>query len=94
MQLICPEWEGKTIFWGESEGGVLAANLASQIPQTAAVLLFATGGGMKPREEVKWTLQHRLEKHGALQDEIDQYMAFLDEQMDAMILDPTPTINF
>lgn len=94
MNLICPKWEGKPIFWGESEGGALAANLASQIPQTAAALLFATGGGMKPREEVKWALQHRLEKYGALQDEIDQYMVFLDEQMDAMILDPTSDHQF
>lgn len=48
--LICPGWQVKPIFWGESEGGMLAAILASQTPQTAAVLLFATGGGMKPRE--------------------------------------------
>jgi hypothetical protein len=92
--LICPEWEGKPIFWGESEGGMLAASLANQIPQTAAVLLFATGGGMKPLEEVKWALHHRLEKHGASQDEIGQYMSFLDEQMEAMILDPTPEKHF
>lgn len=94
MHLICPEWEGKPIFWGESEGGILAANLASQIPQTAAVLLFAAGGGMKPSEEVKWALRHRLEKHGALQDEVDQYMSFLDDQMDGMWLEPTPAKQF
>jgi hypothetical protein len=94
MDLIIPEWEGKTVFWGESEGGMLAANLASQVPQTAAVLLFATGGGMKPRDEIKWALRHRLEKHGALQDEIDQYMIFLDDQMDAMILDPATDKQF
>jgi hypothetical protein len=92
--LICPGWEGKPVFWGESEGGMLAAVLAGQTPQTAAVLLFATGGGMKPREEVKWALHHRLEKCGAMQDEIDEYMSFLDEQMDAMILDPTPEKQF
>jgi alpha-beta hydrolase superfamily lysophospholipase len=92
--LICPGWEGKPIFWGESEGGMLAAALAAQTQQTAAVLLFGTGGGMKPREEVKWALRHRLEKHGAAQDEIDQYMSFLDEQMDAMMLDPTPEKQF
>lgn len=92
--LICPGWEGKPIFWGESEGGMLAAALAGQTPQTAAVLLFGAGGGMKPREEVRWTLQHRLEKQGAMQDEIDEYMGSLDEQMDAMILDPTPEKQF
>lgn len=92
--LICPGWEGKPIFWGESEGGMLAAALARQTPQTAAVLLFATGGGMKPREEVKSTLHHRLEKHGALQYEIDSYMSFLDEQMDVMILNPTSEKQF
>ncbi len=92
--VICPGWEGKPIFWGESEGGMLAATLAGQTPQTTAVLLFGAGGGMKPREEVKWTLHHRLETHGALQDEIDEYMSFLDEQMDVMILDPTSENQF
>ncbi len=94
MHLICPEWEGKMIFWGESEGGMIAANLAAQTPQTAAVLLFATGGGLKPREEIKSSLRQRLGNHGAVQDEIDQYMIFLEEQMDAMILDPTPDKQF
>jgi hypothetical protein len=94
MHVLSPGWEGKVIFWGESEGGMLAANLAGQMPETAAVLLFGAGGGMKPREEVKWTVRHRLEEHGALQDEIDQYMSSLDEQMDAMTLDPTPNKQF
>lgn len=94
MHLISPEWNGKAVFWGESEGGMLAANLASQVPQTAAVLLFATGGGMKPREEVNWALHHRLEEHGASQSEIDQYMNFFDDQMEAMVLDPSPEKHF
>ena len=80
--------------WGESEGGVLATNLAAQIPQTAAVLLFATGGGLKPREEVKFSLRQRLEKHGAAPNEIEQYMIFLEEQMDEMMLDPTRDAQF
>jgi hypothetical protein len=94
MHLICPGWEGKMIFWGESEGGIIAASLAAQTPSTAAVLLFAMGGGLKPREEVKYSLRTRLEKHGAVQDEIDQYMVFLEEQMDTMTLDPTPNKQF
>ncbi len=94
INVISPGWEGKVIFWGESEGGLMAANLAAQTSETAAVLLFATGGGMKPREEVKLTIQRRLEEHGALQDEIDQYMSFLNTQMDDMILDPTPDKQF
>jgi len=94
MNLICPEWNGKMIFLGESEGGILVAHLAAQTPQTAAVLLFAVGGGLKPREEVKSSLRQRLEKHGAMQSEIDQYMIFLEEQMEMMILNPTPTEQF
>lgn len=94
MDMINPGWKGKVIFWGDSEGGMLAGNLAAQVPETAAVLLFATGGGMKPREEVKWTISHNLEKRGVLQDEIGEYTAFLDEQMDAMMLDPTPEKQF
>jgi hypothetical protein len=73
---------------------MLAATLASQTPQTAAVLLSGSGGGMKPREEVKWALQHRLRKQGAMQDKIEGYMSFLDEQMDVMLLDPAPEKQF
>jgi len=94
VRLICPDWKGKPIFWGESEGGILAAILGDQITETAAILLFGIGGGMEPREEVKWSLRHRLQKHGALQEEIDAYMSFLDEQMDAMILEPNPEKQF
>ncbi len=94
LHLIASSWEGKAIFWGESEGGLLAANLASQVSKTAAVLLFATGGGMKPREEVKWTIRHRLEEHGASENEIDQYMIFLDGQLDIMVLNPSATELF
>ncbi len=94
MHLICSEWTGKPIFWGESEGGMLAAVLAGQMPQTAAVVLFATGGGMKPCEEVKWALLHRMEKLGAWQYDLDHYTDFLNEQIDAMLLDPTPEKQF
>lgn len=94
MDVINPGWKGKIVFWGDSEGGMLAANLASQIQDTAAVLLFASGGGMKPREEVKWEIRHRLEEQKMLQSEIDDYMIFLDEQMDAMMIDPTPNKEF
>jgi len=89
-----PDWKGPVIFLGESEGGMLAANLASQTPETAAVLLFATGGGMKPSEEAKWTIRNRLERHNAPQDQVDEYMYFLDEQMDAMMLDSSPNKQF
>lgn len=94
MDVINPGWKGKIIFWGDSEGGMLAANLASQLPQTAAILLFASGGGIKPREEVKWAIRHRLKMHGSSEDETDQYMNFLNEQMDAMVLDPTSEKQF
>jgi len=94
MHRIYPGWSGKPIFWGESEGGMLAAYLASQIPQTTAVLLFGTGGGMKLREEVKWVIRRRLEEQQAQQSEIDDYMEFLDEQMNAMVLDPTSNKEF
>lgn len=94
MNLICPDWKGKTIFWGESEGGVIAAHLASQIPQTAGVLLFGAGGGMKPREEVKWALMHRLQQQNAEHEEIEEYMQFLDGQMDTMICDPDANKRF
>jgi len=91
---ICPDWKGKTIFWGESEGGMIAAHLASQVPQTAGVLLFGAGGGMKPREEVKWALIQRLQQQKAGQEEIEEYMQFLDRQMDAMICDPDANKQF
>ncbi|MFS8563984.1 MAG: alpha/beta hydrolase [Rhabdochlamydiaceae bacterium] len=89
-----PEWNGKIIFWGESEGGMIAINLANQLPETAGLLLFSTGGGISPREEVKWQLKHRLEKHGATEDEVAQYMTLLNERMDVMVVDQNPNELF
>jgi alpha-beta hydrolase superfamily lysophospholipase len=94
MSLIYPDWEGKTIFWGESEGGMIAAYLASRTPKTDAVLLFGAGGGMKPREEVKWALKRRLQQQRAEQEEIEEYMQFLDAQMDLIISDPAADKQF
>jgi len=94
LYAISPKWSGKIVFLGSSEGGMLAANLASQTPETAAILLFATGGGMKPREEAKWAIQNRLELHRAPQEEIQEYMSCLDEQLDLMMFDPTPNKQF
>jgi pimeloyl-ACP methyl ester carboxylesterase len=90
ISAICPDWEGKPIFLGESEGGTLAAIFAGKTSRVAALLLFGAGGGMKPREEVKWALRYRLEKQQATQDEIDEYTSCLDEQIDLMLLDPSP----
>lgn len=94
LHTIIPEWQGKLIFLGESEGGTLAANLAKQFQETAAVLLLATGGGIKPKEEIKWAIRHRLEKHEAPLDQIDEYMTCLDDQLDSMMLDPDPNKKF
>lgn len=94
LSKIRPHWKGKFIFWGESEGGIIATHLANQVPETAALLLFSAGGGISPREEVKWQIQHRLKRHGASQDEIDQYTDSLEQQMDLMLLDPNPNEFF
>lgn len=49
---------------------------------------------MKPREEVKWALKHRLQQQRAEQEEIEEYMQFLDAQMDVMISDPAADKEF
>lgn len=94
ISLIYPDWEGKMIFWGASEGGMIAAHLAGGTENTAALALFGAGGGMTPREEVLWTIQHRLQEQRAMQEEVDEYMHFLDQQMDLMLSDPTPEKQF
>ncbi len=94
MSLFIPNWTGSVIFLGESEGGLLAANLASHTLKTVAVLLFATGGGMSHREEVEYAIQKRLEAHGASQEEFYQYMLSLNAQLDNMIYDPSPHKQF
>ena len=68
--------------------------LASQTSEIVVVVLIAIGGGMKPVEEAKWTIRHRLEEHEAPQDQIEEYMTSLDEQMDIMTLDLSPNKHF
>lgn len=86
MDSIYPEWEGKPIFWGESEGGAFAANLAVQEPKTAALLLFATDAGMKFQEEVKSELCCDCERQKWTRDDEEvvrwEWPRYLEEERD------------
>jgi hypothetical protein len=94
IPVVLPNWSGKLAFWGDSEGSVLAAHLGTVHLDTAAILMFGAGGGMEPKEEVRWVMQHYLEQNQASEKDISEYMVYLNNQMDLMIHDPSPNNHF
>lgn len=90
QESICPYWNGEIVLLGESEGGMVAGELAAKIPQVKAIMLFATGGGMSFIDEVKWTLYGKLEQYVISQEEIDNFFSCFDDKMADMINDPSP----
>jgi dienelactone hydrolase len=47
-----PQWNGKLIICGASEGATLAAYLTPFIPETKATIMFSGGCGMSLRDEI------------------------------------------
>jgi alpha-beta hydrolase superfamily lysophospholipase len=78
-------WDRRIVVLGGSEGGVIAGALSSNIPEIIATMLFSSGGGLSFADELLLNVKK-------LQPEqfVDQAVAKLKEQFDAMIADPDP----
>lgn len=88
---LIPNWNGKFIIIGGSEGARIAAALASQTPEVAATCLYTAGGGMTTPEEIKLVVSRYLrDREFVSEQEIVEYIQSLDEQFLVMYADPDP----
>jgi dipeptidyl aminopeptidase/acylaminoacyl peptidase len=78
---LFPNWDGRTIIMGASEGGAIAPEIAYRYPQSSAVVSLA-GGGMSQSWELKKLNEKELLAAEASTDTIRVKLRKLDEKFD------------
>lgn len=87
-------WNGNILFLGGSEGGKIAFELAKDTPETGALLSFAAGGGLAPRDEVFLGAERQLMAKGYSKFSMIQQLLFFGLQVKEMLRHPTPGSEF
>lgn len=76
-------WNHKLGWAGGSEGGQVASLVAPLVPETSAIVMLASGGGMTMAEELLLLTERNLKKSGAnsvqIQNELDSLLKKYDE---------------
>jgi len=67
-----PEWDGRLVVLGGSEGAMLAALSAPLIPETRAVVLISGGGGDTFAEEIDQIVSGQMRQSGAPASKIEE----------------------
>lgn len=91
---MIPGWNGELVLVGGSEGGMIAAALATHCSETVATMMLACGGGMSAEEEVVLALRRHLKEQCETEAELNYYEQKLRVKMAEMIADPTPYKHF
>ena len=72
-----PGWNGQIWLLGESEGGLLASQLAPNMQDINGVILIGSGGGMPIQEELRITMQQYLDSQAlSLEEQSDRLTEF------------------
>lgn len=82
-------WNGQIVFVAGSEGGQMIAEVVLQTPETVALAILASGGGIPVREELLWAVRHYLEEQWIPRFAIDSMIDTVDKQFDIAISNPT-----
>ncbi|MEK7858141.1 MAG: hypothetical protein AAB320_03285 [Elusimicrobiota bacterium] len=85
---LFPDWNGKLVVVGASEGGGLAPEVGLSYKGTKAVISLA-GGGWPQGQESKKLREKELVVSGASPEKIQDELADLDRQFEEIRLDPT-----
>jgi pimeloyl-ACP methyl ester carboxylesterase len=91
---VIPQWNGRLIMIGGSEGGRVAAAVSAQTPEVKATALFTCGGGLTTLDELTIAFTKYMQSHGESEQEIAETLGFLDLQVHAMLINPTPEKKF
>lgn len=87
---LFPNWDGRTVIMGGSEGGAIAPEIAFRYPQSSAVVSLA-GGGMGQAWELKKLKEKELSAAGASQPTIKEELQRLDKKFEEIRKSPTST---
>jgi pimeloyl-ACP methyl ester carboxylesterase len=84
---LFPDWNGKLIVVGGSEGGTIAPEIALSYDQTVAVVSLASGGWSQS-EELKKLKETELSESGKTHEEIQAALAELDAKFEEIRKSP------
>lgn len=84
-----PDWDGRLALVGGSEGGMLAALCAPLIPETRAVALISSGGGLTFGQEIELTIASQMRSSGAPPQRITQEVEHLREVFEQARREPS-----
>lgn len=85
-----PEWNGKLGLAGGSEGGVIAAMAAPLVPETRAVVMLASAGGLPFSEEIELLVASEMEAAGAPPEAVAERRRQMAEEMREIEVHPDP----
>jgi len=83
------DWNGRLALVGGSEGGMLAALCAPLIPETRAVALISSGGGMTFGQELQVMIADQMRRSGAPPEKIEQQRQGLERLFTRVRQEPT-----
>lgn len=87
-------WNGRIIWVGGSEGGMVAGLLAAQSARTQAVVMLVSAGGMSFADEMRITLPRLYRKHGVGEAELRKLMSDFERTLIEIRQNPTSLQSF
>lgn len=82
-------WNHKVGWAGGSEGGQVASLVAPLVPETSAIVMLASGGGMTMAEELSLLIETSMKKSGASPIQIQTELNSLLKKYDEIKKNPT-----
>jgi len=84
-----PEWDGRLVVLGGSEGAMLAGLTAPLIPETRAVVLISGGGGDTFAEEIDQIVSGQMRQSGAPTQKVEEQSKAFRQLCDQVHVEPT-----
>lgn len=84
------QWNKKLLWAGGSEGGQVVALTAPLVPETAMIVMLASGGGITMAEELPIAYERLLRREGASEEKIRDEKEKILQQYKVIKSDPTP----
>jgi dienelactone hydrolase len=87
-------WNKRVAWAGGSEGGQIASLVAPLVPETAALIMLASGGGMTMAEELPLVLPSSMKKKGASQADIQAALDDMGKRFVDIKANPTSSLEW
>jgi dienelactone hydrolase len=87
-------WNKRVAWAGGSEGGQVASLVAPLVPETAALIMLASGGGMTMAEELPLVIPASMKKKGGSQTDIQAALDDMNKRFVDIKANPTSSLEW